>query len=527
MNPVNPSSRLGGLNPATAQHVIAAAQALDAGRADAAADHLHAAYASNPDHPEILRLLAGLHSLRGEHEPAQLAIRDAVDLRPLDPLYHNTMGMVLATAGDHDGAAASFRRACELKPDLASAWYNLGILLVRSMRNDEAAEALRKALALDPGNIGARAQLADLLRASNHADEAAAEYRRIIASRPWTGMAWWGLADLKNLKFSESDVGQLQAAATDTRASDDDLIATGFALARALDDQGRYAEALAAIERADEIARRRVKWDAAAFSRDVDAIDRVFSPPPSPAPQAQGDGVVFVVSLPRSGSTLIEQILASHPSVEGAGELPDLPLVLSEESRRRGQPLQDWAGSMRPEDWQQLGQRYLDRTAHWTRQRPVFIDKLPSNWQFVGAIRAMLPAARIVVARRNPLETCFSCYRQLLVNNEYTRTFADLASYWRDFDHSMRGALEQHASHVFECVYEDLVADPEHSIRRLLDFCGLPFDPACLEFHRTEREVRSPSAMQVREPLRSDTMHSQRYGALLNPLRAELGLPAL
>ncbi|HJT96712.1 MAG TPA: sulfotransferase, partial [Rhodanobacteraceae bacterium] len=222
------------------------------------------------------------------------------------------------------------------------------------------------------------------------------------------------------------------------------------------------------------------------------------------------------------GSTLIEQILASHSAVEGAGELPDLPLTIGEGSRRRGVAFPAWARAMTPADWERLGKRYLERTSHWTRQRPVFTDKLPNNWWYVGAIRAMLPGARIVGVRRDPLENCFACYRQFLYANEYQRTFDDLAAFWHEFDLGLKLALSQHPRHVHESVYETLVADPEREIRRLLDFCGLPFEPACLEFHRTRRDVRSPSAMQVREPLRRDTARAPRYGALLDPLRAAL-----
>jgi len=210
--------------------------------------------------------------------------------------------------------------------------------------------------------------------------------------------------------------------------------------------------------------------------------------------------------------------------VEGAGELSDLPLVLGEESRRRGQPFPQWVAAMQPADWERLGQRYLERTAHWRRQRPVFIDKLPNNWMYIGAIRAMLPAARIICCRRDPLETCFSCYRQHLANNEYSRTFGDLASFWRDFDRSVRHWADLNPSRVCEHSYEDLLADPEGQIRRLLDFCDLPFEAACVTFHETEREIRSPSATQVREPLRQDTASAPRYGALLDPLREALGI---
>jgi hypothetical protein len=186
--------------------------------------------------------------------------------------------------------------------------------------------------------------------------------------------------------------------------------------------------------------------------------------------------------------------------------------------------LQSWAAQATADDWRRLGLRYLERTARWTQERPMLVDKLPSNWYYIDAIRAMLPGARVVVARREPLEACFSCYRQFLTNNEYTRTFADLASYWRDFDRYARSALARDAGQTRAFEYEQLLEDPEREIRELLAFCGLPFDPACLEFHNTEREVRTPSAMQVREPLRHDTRHSIRYGALLDPLRHELGL---
>ena len=519
---VPPGSRLYGLDAAAIPHVVATANALESGRIDEAAHEIASVIARFPHQPEVLRLVASIESLRGRHDEAISAMRRAVEQRPRDALYQNTLGTVLAEGGAYDDAIVALRRCCELEPNLAIAWYNLGVLLTRCVRPDEAVGALREAVRLAPDHVGARALLADMLRVGNRADEAAAEYRRIIAAQPYAGMAWWGLADLKTTKFAADDIDRLRAAFADARASEDDRIALGFALAKALDDHGHYAESLAALEHANTIARRRRPWNAEAFSANTNAIRAAFTPPPQGAQSLQGSGVIFIVSLPRSGSTLIEQILASHSSVEGAGELPDLPLTLIEESKRRGQLFPQWAGTMRPDDWQRLGRRYIERTSHWSAQRPVFTDKLPNNWQYIGAIRAMLPGARIIGVRRDPLETCFSCYRQFLYNNEYQRTFADLAAFWRDFDRSLKHALAQHPAHVHESVYEDLLADPERHIRGLLDFCGLAFEPACLEFHRTERDVRSPSAMQVREPLRRDTARAARYGALLDPLRAEL-----
>ncbi len=523
----SPASRLHGLTQTAIRGVIAAAQALELGRADEAERHIIGLLALYPQHPEVLRLMAGAQSLRGQPHAAIATLQRAIVLRPDDALYLNTLGTAQIAAFDYDGAIASLRRAVELDAKLAVAWYNLGLVLMRSMRVDESAAALRRAVELKPDQADARVILGDMLRAEGRHEEAVAEYRRVLAQRPGAGMAWWGLADMKTLRLGDAEIARMQAVLRRIDVSDADRIATGFALAKAYDDQGRYADSLAALAEANARARRHQRWDAAAHAAYLDSTLAAFATMPAAADDdaSRGDGVIFIVSLPRSGSTLIEQVLASHSQVDGAGELPDLPLVLSEESHRRGLPFPQWVGAMQPDDWQRLGRRYLERTAHWRTRRPHFTDKLPYNWFYIGAIRAMLPGARIVVGRRDPLETCFSCYRQHLANNEYSRTFADLAAFWRDFDRAATHWRERHPTHVYENHYERLVDDPETAIRDLLAFCDLDFEPACLEFHRTEREVHTPSAAQVREPLRRDTARALRYGALLDRLRAELGLP--
>jgi tetratricopeptide (TPR) repeat protein len=516
------SARLEGLPPAARQHVILAGEALESGRVDEAERHLAPASSSYPLHPEVLRMQAGVQGLRGRHQQAVSAMRSALQQRPHDALYHNTLGALLGGSGDFDGAIAALRRCCELQPSLALAWFNLGLMLVRCVRNDEALLALKQAVALAPDHMAARALLGDMQRTQGNIEEATAEYRRVLSERPWSGMAWWGLADIKTKPLTDKDIQALQAAMQQPRASDEDLIAMGFALAKALDDAGRYADSLAALSHANNIARGRQRWNAAGFSSGISEINRAFATPAVPDDSTLGKEVVFIISMPRSGSTLVEQILASHSRVEGAGELPDLPLVLAEESHRRNAPFPSWVPLMKSEDWKRLGERYLERTAHWRREKSIFTDKLPGNWIYAGAIRAMLPGARIISCRRDPLETCFSCYRQHLANNEYSRTFDDLARFWRDFNKSTQQALALHPQHILDHSYEELVADPEAGIRRLLDFCGLPFETSCLAFHRTQREVRSPSSTQVRQPLQKGTARAGRYGALLDPLKHAL-----
>ena len=520
-----PTSRLHGLSQTAIRGVVAAAQALELGRVDEADRHIIGLLALYPQHPEVLRLMAGAQSLRGQIPAAIATLQRAIAQRPNDALYLNTLGSAQIAAFDYDGAIASLHRAVELDPNLVVAWYNLGLVLMRSMRVEESATALRRAVALKPDEFTARVILGDMLRAEGRNDEAVAEYRRVLAQRSDVGMAWWGLADMKTLRLDAADIAQMQNAMQRPHVSEADSVAMGFALAKAFDDEGRYPESLHALEQANARARLRQRWNAAAHRANIDAVLDAFTPAPSGADAALGAEVIFIVSLPRSGSTLIEQVLASHSQVDGAGELSELPLVLTEESQRRGQPFPQWVDVMQAQDWQRLGARYLQRTAHWSERRPRFTDKLPYNWFYIGAIRAMLPGARIIVGRRDPLETCFSCYRQHLANNEYTRTFADLAAFWRDFDRAVTHWRELHPTHVYENSYERLVREPEAAISDLLAFCDLPFEAACLDFHKTERDVHTPSAMQVREPLRRDTARAPRYGALLDALRAELGSP--
>lgn len=515
-------TRLNGLTQQAIQSILATATALEYGRVDEAERNIIGLLAGYPDHAEVLRLHAGILSLRGDRQGAINAMRRAVALRPNDALYHNTLGAVLGENTDIDGAIACLRRACELQPDLASAWYNLGLLLMRSINRDESADALRRAVELEPTHAHARAMLAEKLRSAGRYEEAAAEYRRVIAQKPDAGTAWWGLADLKTIKLSAADVTAMQEAMRRPSASEDDKIAIGYALAKALDDQRRYAESMEVLAQTHARARSRRRWDAQEASARVDATLAQSTPPPLPANTQRGNEVIFIVSLPRAGSTLTEQILASHSQVLGAGELTDLPQIIGDESRRRGKAYPHWIKDMTPADWERLGNSYLERTAHWRRNRPRITDKLPNNWQYASVILSMLPQARIVIVRRDPLENCLAVYRQYLANAEYTRTFDDLAAYWHDFDRASRYWLQAYPGRVYENIYEELVADPETKIRELLDFCGLPFEQGCIDFHETEREVHTPSASQVRQPMRRDTARAPRYGALLDPLRDAL-----
>lgn len=500
-----------------------AVEALAAGKPRVAAALAEGLVEQAPVHPDVLHLLAGIRGRLGDHVGAVNAVRQALQVRPDDATFRCTLGRQLAALGQLDAAIEALQRACALQPGLSMAWYNLGVLQVRAVRFGEAEAALRKALELAPGNLQARLQLADLLKMAGRIVDAAATWREVLATHPASGDAWWGLADLGQV--GDEDIPTMQAAMRDRRAGERDRIALGFAIARVLDRNNRCAEALGVLKETHAHARRLQPWDAASFSRGLDAVLAACDSMRADGSE-RGHGVIFIASLPRSGSTLTEQVLANHSQVEASGELRDLPQVLAEESRQRGRHYPDWLASMGDGDWRRLGERYLERTARWRQRKPFFTDKLPGNWLHIGAIRAMLPGAKVIVCRRDPLETCFSCYLQYMTaeGQGWTHRFEDLAAYRNGFDRALRQWQVRHPGFVCTQDYENLLADPEAGVRALLAFCGLPFEDACLAFGAGSREVRSPSAMQVREPLRRDTARAPRYGALLDPLRNALGI---
>lgn len=520
------TSPLQGLNPDAQARYARARAAVTAGRLDEAevlARGLQADFATDPD---VLHLVAGIRGRRGDHAGAVEALRAALQQRPGDATLLCTFGIQLAANGQLDAALEALEDACRLQPDLWLAWYNLGILRMRAARFDGAKAAFRTVVELTPGSWWARAHYATLLEMEGHSEDAIVLYREALAARPACGEAWWGLATVRGGSLGMDDVPLMQAAIANPQATNRERVASGFALARVLDANARYPEAMGVLEETHAHARQFQPWSRAAFERGLDAILAAFAVPPAPAgDQTLGHELIFIASLPRSGSTLTEQLLASHSAVAGSGELHDLPDVLAWESQRRGQPYPAWVAAMTPADWQRLGERYLERTARWRRDRPRGIDKLPGNWLHVGAIRAMLPGAKIILCRRDPVETCLACYRQYMPadGQGWTHRFADLGAYWRGFDRAVRQWTSQDPAAVYTQTYEGLVSDTEANVRALLAFCGLPFEAACLAFDSNPRAVHSPSAAQVRAPLRHDTARAPRYGALLEPLRAELG----
>lgn len=517
-------SRLQNLEEHSRQLLQAARRAIEDGDLSAADSALERARVPAGHHPEYLRLRGIVRIKQQRPAEAVALIRQALAILPDDAAMHANLGSALRDAGELDAAIASLRRACELDPGLPGAWMNLGHALRQANELESAHAAFAQAVGCDPRHLPARLSYAESLQAFGDGDAAAEQYRHVLARMPDSALAWSGLAGIKTLRLSEADVAALRRLRARRDLAPDDRIRAGFALAKALEDQERYAEAFAVLREANALARSRMRWDAAHFTHAISGIASAFAmPQPAALDRAFGRETIFIVSLPRSGSTLVEQILASHSDVAGAGELPDLAAALKHESRRRGMEFPRWVTQASLGDWRRLGEEYRAATARWREKRPVFTDKALSNWQFVGAALAMLPGARVVHVQRDPVETCLSCFRHRFASGQaHTYDLGEMANYWRDYDRLTRFWHSRHTDRMHRLVYEDLLANPDVEIGKLLEFCGLPFDSACLRYYETPRGIRTISATQVREPLRRDTARAHRYGDLVAPLRSAI-----
>lgn len=493
-----------------------------AGRMAEAENAAICALAMAPDDASALACFARVLASRGRFTDAADAFTSALSARPDDVQLLHGLAHAQAASGALDQAIATLRRRVAGKPD-AAGWFDLGMMLDRNAECTGALDAARQVEALDPRHHAARFLGARALTGLGRIDEAACEYRKLTAVASEAARAWFGLADLKTTAFRDEDIRAMQRLAGDSRSGGAERLLAAFAAGLACEAQERHAEAMAHFQQANRLRRRTVRWDATAHRRYCEEVRRAFSAPWTSTPDGLGEQVIFIVGMPRSGTTLVEQVLAAHPDVVGASELPHLDTVIQEESRRRGQPFPRWTGAASASDWERLGRRYLQLTERWQDKRR-FTDKLPENWPYVGAALAMLPGARVVGCERDLLETCWSCYKQLFAPHRVTWSydFDELASYACDSRRLWSWWQQHEPVRCHTLVHENVLARPEQEIRALLAFCRLDFDPACLSWHTSARITRTASAAQVRQPLRRDTARRAAYGELLAPLQAAL-----
>ena len=425
-----------------------------------------------------------------EIEALPASLRDRFDVRGIEATLHGILG-------DHDRQIALYERMTRERPGLAPLWVSLGNALKTVGRTDEAVTALQRGIRADPA----------------------------------FGDAWWTLANFKSFRFSDRDLTQMRQALR-RKLSDENALHIHFALGKAHEDRGEYEESFRHYAAGNALRAKTFRPDQTMVTDRVDESIALFTRDFFERNRGSGSpekGPIFVVGLHRSGSTLVEQILASHPLIEGTTELPVMNNIRDRLARSAGTSPGEAIAKLEPSQFKAIGEEYLEKSRPFRHtDRPWFVDKMPTNWLNLVLIRLALPNARIVDARRHPMACGFSNFKQnYAVGVGFSYSLETIGAFYRDYWRFMRWFEEMQPGAVHRVVNERLIDDPEGEVRRLLDFVGVPFDPACLEFHKTERAIRTPSAEQVRRPInREGVDYWQQYEPWLAELKAALG-PAL
>jgi tetratricopeptide (TPR) repeat protein len=460
-----------------------------------------------PDHhdarEEYVQVLIALHKF----PQARDTLEPLLKLDSINHVYRTHAATIQVGLGDSESVIPEYRA------------------MLSEISDDAPAAVLRRA--------DLNLWLGHALKTVARTDEAIVAYMAATAERPDFGDAWWSLANLKTYRFAAQSIAVMRERLGDPATAEIDRIHIAFALGKALEDQGDYDGSWAAYTQGNSMHRASNGFVPAIFENNTREQKRVCTAAffaersgwgfDDPAP-------IFVLGLPRSGSTLIEQILASHSMVEGTQELPDIQRIVHELQGRElnfDEPL--YPGVLPELDEaaiRRFGAQYLaDTMPNRTLGRPYFIDKMPNNFRHIGLIHLILPNAKIIDARRDPMSCCFSNFKQLFAQGqEFTYGIEDIARYYRTYVELMDHWNTVLPGRVLRVQHEEVVDDLEGSVRRILDYCGLPFEAACIEFHKTKRSVRTPSSEQVRQPIFRDGLDQwKKFDPWLDPLRAALG----
>jgi tetratricopeptide (TPR) repeat protein len=488
------------------------------------------ALAVDPRNVDALRLLALACSAMGQRNDALQAAHQAASFAPNYAAAWDALGVVLSDCELVEDAVEAFARAASSAPQNPAAHMKLAHALTITDQMQDAERVYRQALLLQPDGGPILLGLGAVLKTMGRQEEAIACFRRCLEAQPLAGEAWWSLANLKTYRFSEADIAQMRQLVQSTVAAPASRANAYYALGKALEDAKQYDEAFAHYEQGAKLHRSMVAYDAGGMEALAERVVRVFSPEFVAARVGQGcndPSPIFVLGMPRSGSTLVEQILASHSLVDGAGEVSIVGQLLNEMGGT-GASYPELAQQFSAADFRSLGEEYLARVARRRGGAPYFVDKTPQNFGSVGLIALMLPNAKIIDARRHPMDSCFGSFKQFFAQGQtYSYDLGELGAFYLLYERMMQHWDRAAPGRVLRVDYEDVVLDQEQQTRRLLAFCGLPFEERCLRFHESDRAVNSASSEQVRQPLYRSAMGAwRRFAPHLRELEAQLA-PAL
>ena len=516
----------------TAAHANLGLLLVATGRHAEAEVHLSTAVTVMPSDAVLRNALGIAQESASRLHDAELSYRAALALRPGFAEAHANLGNSLRRQGRLDEAETHYGRAIELQPDFAVAHYNLGIVLQERERNDEAIAQYRLALSYRADHVDALINLSNCLRQQGTIGEARATLERVLELRPDNVEALCNLAQLKTYAPGDPQIERLLSQQHRLPSlHGHGRIRYWFALGKMFEDVGRYDESFAAYSRGNGLKHAQTPWDEASHLDTQRRIVATFTPAvigrAAADASAEGPVPVFIVGMPRSGTSLLEQVLSTLPGIHGAGEITCLAETLESALAAHeadGFQFPELFGDYSTNQFLQLGRGYIERIRALAPQASHIVDKLPANFTHIGLIHLMFPNARIVHAMRDPMDSCFSCFSRLFSgeNLGFTYDIGALGRYWASYRDLMRHWREVLPDgRLLEVSYETMVADFENQARRLVDYLGLPWDARCLEFHDSKRQVKTASNAQVRRPIyRTSVARWRHFESHLAQLRA-------
>jgi len=470
-------------------------------------------------------------------DDAELLLEGVLSIKPDHPIARHDFAIVLALRHKHRRALQEIQTLLDGDPGNRAFRTTQAAILMGLGRHDEALPIYQRVLAEYPSDPDLHLSIAHALKTMGKSEQALASYRAASTLRPSYGEAYWSFANLKHYRFTDQEIGRMRAEESAPGINLADRYHLCFAVGKALEDRADYAESFRYYARGNELKKSETRYKPSSIEYNTRRLQEVFTPQFFEARRgsgAQDPAPIFIVGLPRSGSTLIEQILSSHSQVEGTMELADIPRLVQtlqgrdnyDSYRKFWDQYFEALVARNPADLTRDGEQYLSDTQIYRPDRkPFFTDKNPNNFRNIGLLQLILPNAKIIDARRGAMACCFSNFKQLFaMGQEFTYSQEDLGNYYRWYLEVMQHWDRVLPGKVLRVKHEEVVEDLEANVRRILDYCGLEFEPACLEFHKTQRRVHTVSSEQVRRPLNRDGVDQWRhFDPWLGPLRSALG----
>tara|TARA_X000000368_G_scaffold412461_1_gene398877 strand:- start:50 stop:2053 length:2004 start_codon:yes stop_codon:yes gene_type:complete len=486
----------------------------------------------DPNNVDALRLLALLASRTGAVDQAINMLENCTKIAPDYALAWENLAKMYRQKDDPDSlqkAAFCFSKATELRPDWAEGWAGLGTMQTRSSQHKEGIESYRKSIELKANQPRVHLSLGHVYKTTGNQEECINSYNEAISFDNNFGEAYWSLANLKTYKFSGEEILNMKERVELTEVPEREKVHFLFSLGKAFEDMGSYDESFEYYKRGNDLNRGRTTYDPKAIEALSERLKLFFTEDRFNKYKGSGDNSnspIFIVGLPRSGSTLIEQILASHSKIEGTMELPNIMNIARKlgNSTKERTAYPEVIDTLQGIDLADLGKSFLDETQFLRAGKQHFIDKMPNNFSHIGLIKLILPNAKIIDARRNPMDTCFSCFKQLFARGQaFTYDLSEIARYYLNYVNLMDHWDKVLPGYVYRVQHEDLLNDQEGVTRDLIDFCEVDFESSTLEFYKTKRAVKTASSEQVREPINTKGLNQwKNYETHLKDLKFHL-----